>query len=718
MRGIPLALVLAAGLCAVVPARARAQPQERSARAVRVDAAPVIDGRLDDAAWELAEQIDGFRQRDPAQGQPASEETSVRIVYDRASLYIGALLGDREPGRILARALRRDSDFDSDDRFAVILDTFHDHRNGFVFTVNPNGAMSDGIVRNEASPDGDWDEQWFAAVSVGQHGWSVELQIPFKVLRFRGGESGPWGIDFERVIRRKNEEVYWANWSRNFDFEQVSQAGLLTGLEGIAQGQRVRLRPYVVGGIESIGAVEEGAGSIDPLRSIGLDDGRIGVTPNLVANVAVNPDFAQTEADTRRVNLSRFNLFFPEKRRFFVEGAASLRMGIPEDFGDESLQLFHSRRIGLSPDGEPTPLAAGAKLTGKVSGTDIGVLGAREAASNGMAAENFGVVRFQREVLNRSYFGAIVTGRDGQDSGQTTVGADAQLVLTRYLRVSTLLAAVGNADGGRSWATFLGGAWNSDFFDASAAYLDVDPGFDPALGFVRRQDRQVQGSVSVKPRPKSGPIRQLFFTPAVVAHHDPRGTLLTREIELEAQVELQSGDETELSYVRSTEALPEPFEISDSIVLPVRRYDWDSLELEVRTFDGRPLSGSIAVGSGGFYSGARRYIEISPDLRAGRHLALSPNYSFNDIRLAEGSFRTHLLGARVEASFTRNVLTSAFIQYDSEGRLASTQVRLNWILRNIDNFYVVYNETRFTAGPLRGRTNRSLLSKLTYSLYR
>ncbi len=654
--------LVAAGCLAVVPANAVAQSPERSARAVRVDVAPVVDGRLDDAAWELAEKVGDFRQRDPAQGQPATEETTVRIVYDRDALYIGALLGDREPDRILARALRRDSDFDSDDRFAVILDTFHDHRNGFVFTVNPNGAMSDGIVRNEASPDGDWDEQWFAGVSVGEHGWSVELQIPFKVLRFRGGDAGPWGIDFERVIRRKNEEVYWANWSRNFDFEQVSQAGMLTGLEGIAQGQRVRLRPYVVGGVESIRAVE-GPGSLEPLRSIGLDDGRIGVTPNLVANVAVNPDFAQTEADTRRVNLSRFNLFFPEKRRFFVEGAASLRMGLPENFGDQSLVLFHSRRIGLTQDGEPTPLAFGGKLTGKVAGTDIGVLGAREAAANGVPAENFGVVRFQREVLNRSYFGAIVTGRDGEAGNQTTVGADAQVVVKRYLRLSSLVAAAGNPDGGRNWATFLGGAWNSDFFDAQAAYLNVDPGFNPSLGFVRRQDRQLQGEAYIKPRPRSGPIRQLFFGPSVLAHHDPQGTLLTREIELEGQAEFQSGDETEIWYIRATEQLPEPFEISDSIVLPVKRYDWNALELEVRTFDGRPLSGSIAVRTGGFYSGTRRNIEVSPDLRAGRHLAISPNYSFNDIRLAEGSFQTHLLGVRVEASFTRNVLTSAFIQY-------------------------------------------------------
>lgn len=708
------ALVAALLVGSVVPAWSQAT--EPSARATRTDRSPIIDGRLDDAAWGEADAISEFRQRDPDEGLAGTEQTIVRIVYDRTALYIGAILLDSDPGGIVARALRRDSEFDGDDRFSVILDTFHDHRNGFLFAVNPNGAMLDGVVRNEAEPDTDWDEQWYAATTIGADGWTVEMQIPFRILRFPTAGTLRWGVDFERIVRRKNEEVYWSNWSRDFDFEQVSQAGVLTGLVDIEQSQRIRLRPYVSAGMESVGT---GASAPDRVtRAIGIDDLRVAVTSTLAANATVNPDFAQTEADARRVNLTRFNLFFPEKRRFFVEGSASLRMGLPDSFGDESLQLFHSRTVGLSPRGEPIPLAGGTKLTGKIAGTDIGVLAARSVATQVVGAESFGVFRFQREVAGRSYFGAIGTARDGTRGLQSTVGADAQIVLKRYLRVSSLVAATHDPGGSWRWSRFGGLTWSSDRFDASAAHVDVEAGFNPALGFVRRHDRRLQLDASYKPRPASGRVRQFALSPSLVSHYDPQGALLTREVEFEVETEFQSGDEIEVSLVQATERLPEPFEISDGVVLPGRRFDWRTAAMDVRTFEGRPVSGSLSVETGGFYSGSRSTVEMSATVRAGRHVAAAPTYAFNEVALHEGRFRTHLLGLRFDGSFSRNLLASAFVQYDSEGRLASVQVRLNWILRNIDNFYVVFNQTTLSGRSLARRTDRSLVAKVTYSVYR
>ena len=327
-------------------------------------------------------------------------------------------------------------------------------------------------------------------------GWTVELQIPFRALRFARARVQEWGIDFERVIRRKNEDVYWTNWNRDFDFTQVSQAGTLTGLEDIQQGQRIRLRPYVVGGAESLDATPSPRGT-EGVGDVGIDDLKIGVTPNLTADIAVNPDFAQTEIDEQRVNLTRFSLFFPEKRQFFIEGADSFRMSPPaEEFDDASFELFHSRRIGLSNRGEPITLLAGGKLTGKVGGTDLGILGARTgthdtALGQELPAETFGVVRFRREMLGRSYVGAIATLRDGPGLAQSTLGADARFVVKRFLTLSALGAATDDGTTSRQWARFLSAEWDSDFFGARTAYLDIDPAFEPAVGFVERQDRQI-----------------------------------------------------------------------------------------------------------------------------------------------------------------------------------------------------------------------------------
>jgi hypothetical protein len=699
------------------PAIAHSQTDARAARAARVEIAPVLDGRVDDEAWTRTEPIEDFRQRNPVQGAAASELTSVRLLYDEEHLYIGARLSDTAPQSILATELRRDDSLESDDTFAVLLDTFHDRRNAFVFRVNPNGTRYDAVVRNEEGTDPDWDEQWSAAATRSPDGWSVEIAIPFKTLRFDRDHAQVWGLNFERVIKRKNEEVYWTNWNRSFEFTHVSQAGTLHGLEGIRQGQRLRIRPYLVLGGESLRAVSPG----EPARALadaGIDDLKFAVTSNLTADIAVNPDFAQTEIDEQRVNLTRFSLFFPEKRQFFLEGAESLRMGPPlAEFSNESLELFHSRRIGLSNEGAPIPLVLGAKLTGKVRDVDLGVLGARTGEEDGIPGETFGVVRFRREMLSRSYVGAIATARDGPGHASTVLGADARFVLKRHLALSALAARADDGSSGPQWARHLGAEWDDDFLALRAVHLGIDRLFRPTLGFVRRRDRQTEFAFSVGPRP-GGAFRQIEFGPELVLNHDEEGVLHSREIEVEVEADFESGDDLEISIGRVRENLIEPFEIEEGIELPAREYDWSQFNASFRSFDGRRLSANFDVEIGGFYSGRRRSLGISSDLRIGRHVIVQPEYELNDVDLAEGAFRTHLGGVRWDVAFSRDLLTSAFVQYTSEGHLAAIQVRLNYIFRNIDNFYVVYNETRFTAGPFADRSDRSLVMKVTYSLHR
>ncbi len=702
-------------------AGAQTSAQAPTARAQAITEDPVIDGRLSEPLWQTAPLISDFRQKEPREGEAASEATRVRVIYSKSHLYIGVELLDAEPSAIRASELRRDNPLENDDTFAVVLDTYHDHRNAFLFKINARGTRFDGLIRNESRfINSDWDEQWVAAARITETGWTAELAIPFKTLRFSGGAEQVWGLNFERTIKRKNEFAYWAGWDRNFGFFNVSQAGHLTGLRDIRQAERLRIRPYVVAGGESLDAQPVPVRT-RAVKEIGLDDLKFAVTPNLTSDLAANPDFAQTEVDQQRVNLTRFTLFFPEKRQFFIEGADSLRMGVGLlHFGPPPLELVYTRTIGLSDGGEPIPVVAGGKLTGKVAGFDLGALDVQTDAFGARAGENYAIARVRKEVLGRSYIGAIATNREGGGVVNRVVGADARFVLRRYFNVMGLAARAGDSRARRAqWARQLGAEWRDDFIEAGANYLDVDPQFAAGIGFVRRRDRMLGTRVSLKPRPHApSRIRQFEITPSAVYFHDRGGALQTREAQVQFAASFQSGDRLEMEVQNSAERLVRPFRIGPGVTLPVGLYDWNEGTVTFRSFNGRKISGAITLNVGDFYNGDKRTIDLASDLRPNKNLSVNPTYTFNDVDLVQGSFHTHLFGLRSNVSFTTNLLTSAYVQYNSAGELAGLQLRLNYIFRTIDNIYLVYNETRFTAGVFDGRSNRSLVLKTTYSLHR
>ena len=715
--------VAACLLLATTPLAAQPQPPPPTfptLEARKISAPPRIDGRLDDAVWAQAAPMDQFRQREPQEGAEASERTTVRVVYDDTHLYIAADLTDRAPAEIRASELRRDNTLESDDTFSVLLDTYLDRRNAFVFRVNPRGTRFDALVRNEARfYYADWDEQWTAAAAMTDTGWSVEIAIPFTTLRFTGAALQTWGLNFERVIKRKNESVYWAGWSRDYTFQNVSQAGQLTGLRDITQAERVRLRPYVVAGVQSIEAAPAPTGRTG-IGEVGIDDLRVAVTSNLTAQLTVNPDFAQTEVDAQQVNLTRFSLFFPEKRQFFIEGADSLRMGVGLlHFGPPPLDLFYSRNIGLSPTGTPVPVRVGGKLTGKAGGFDVGALNVQTGSSDGRDGENFSVGRVRKEVLGRSYIGAIVTNRQGGVGRNTVVGADARFTFLNHLNVMGLVARADDEQVGTAqWATQVGAEWRDDLLELGANYIDVDPQFTAGLGFVRVRERLTGIRGSIKPRPGRWGIRQFEITPSAVWYHDDARVLRSRDAQVTLATAFETGDRIELVPVVSHERVVRPFPIGPGVVLPPGEYDWNAVAVNVRTFNGRKLSGNASLSVGDFYDGRKRTLNLAGDLRPSSRLSLNPSYSVNDVVLGPGSFRTHLVGLRANVSFSTSLLTSAFVQYNSAGQLAATQLRFNYIFRTIDNVYLVFNETRYTDGVFDGLANRSLVMKVTYSLHR
>ncbi|OFW03341.1 MAG: hypothetical protein A3H96_19815 [Acidobacteria bacterium RIFCSPLOWO2_02_FULL_67_36] len=720
-----VSLVLSACPCVLTMAIADAAvaqgPEARPvARAVAVADAPRVDGRLDDTVWASAAVVGDFRQKEPAEGRPATESTRVRIVYGKTHLYIAAELDDREPALIRATELRRDNALVSDDSFAVLLDTYHDRRNAFIFRVNPLGTRFDAVVRNESPVvDAEWDEEWSAASVIGERGWTIEMAIPFKILRFSLGDVQVWGLNFERVIKRKNEFDYWTSWHRNFAFTAVSQAGQLTDLKGIRQAERLRIRPYVATGVEKLDAVS----SPDPthgLREVGIDDLKFTVTSNLTADLTINPDFAQVEVDDQRVNLTRYSLFFPERRQFFIEGSDSLKMGIQTlGFGSRLLELVYTRTMGLSPTGQPIRILGGGKLTGKAAGFDVGLLNVQTGDSDGSAGENFAVARIRKEMLDRSYVGAIVTNREGGDTSNHVVGADARFVLRKYFSVVGMAAASSDAQvPGTKSATQVGAEWLSDFVQADVNFASIDEGFTPGAGYVRRHDRMLGAKFSLKPRPGGRLVRQFEITPNALVYQNRRGVAQTSVSGVSFVSLFQSGDRMSGKVEFESERLPEPLEIFQGIVLPAGYYTWKQVEVNFDTFNGRKFSGRAEANLGQFYSGRQGAYEFGLQYRPGKNFSVESSYDFNDIDLREGSFHTHLLGVKTNVSFTNSLLASAYAQYNNTGNLAALQLRLNYIFRTIDNFYLVYNDTQYTAGVYKNRSNRSLVAKLTYSVSR
>ena len=705
-------------LGSIVLASASNDPSAPVAEARRTSAAPTIDGRLEEPEWGSVPAVSGFLQKEPSEGESATEATQVRILYDDSLLYIGVQLFDGDPSQIRASELRRDNDLGNDDSFTLVLDSYHDHRNAFLFRVNPLGTRFDALIRNESFRIyTEWDEDWTVVAAIGETGWTAEIAIPFSILRFSGNREQVWGVNFERIIKRKNESVYWTSWNRNFDFFQVSQAGHLRGLSEIRPSERLRIRPYLLGGFESLR-------TLDPPRSrsqweAGLEDVKISLTSNLTADLTLNPDFAQTEVDDLQVNLTRFSLFFREKRQFFIEGSDSFRVRVKgPHFGPPPLELFYSRRIGLSEDREPIPVLGGGKLTGKVAGFDLGLLNMQTDQHKDQPGENFSVARIRKEIFGRSYIGGIVTNRQGGAEWNRVAGTDANFVLFDHLTVGGMLAKSSTRGVQSQQSVWNAGfEWRTDFFDAGGNYLRIDPNFNPGIGFVRRQDRLAGARVSFKPRPGGNLVRQFTITPGLLYFHDDAGLLQSRSGFFQTSAIFQSGDVLALNFENLAERLTEPFRIHPSVTLPPGLYEWNETELVFDSYNGRKLSATAALTLGSFYNGTRRSLNLAGDYRPIQNLSLAPSYEFNDAELDQGAFRTHLVGLRTNVSFSTNLLAAAFVQFNSADELAAIQLRLNYIFRSIDNFYVVYNETRLTEGLFADRTDRSLILKITYSLH-
>jgi len=687
VRGARSIFIAGAGVVALTSPALGAQRPGLSM--TRTDQPPAIDGELDDAVWSSAQPSDAFTQVEPREGEAPSERTEIRAVYDDDCLYLAIRCFDRDATAILGTQMKRDADLDSDDRVLIVLDTFEDHRNGYFFAMNPVGAKVDALIAgNGENVNQAWDAIWEGRASIDAQGWSVEMALPFKSLSFKP-ELANWGFNVQRVIKRRLENVRWASPRRNMRIYQVSEAGELTGLSGLQQGVGLDVVPFFAARWR-----DDGDSSLTGKPGV---DAFYRITPNLGAALTVNTDFAETEVDQRRINLTRFPLFFPEKRDFFLQDSGIFRFA---DLGRDLVPFF-SRRIGLDDSGNEIPIDVGAKLTGRAGDYDIGVLDVQTSAAHGFDAANLFVTRVSKNVGEQSTIGAIVTSGDpnGRDSN-TLVGLDANFGTSSFFGDRNLRAsawALKSDDGVATGADAAFGAslsYPNDVWFWKLSWKEIQDNFHPALGFVPRTGvRKYSGELGFEPV-LNGDVRRLEFgiEPTVVTDLDDDVQSADATLQFLGIV-WDSGDELKLQAIPSYESLDQPFDITDTVTIPAGDYDGMRWRVEVETALKRPVSGFVASEAGPFYDGDRTDYEAGVSWRPSRYFGSSLGYEENRVALAGGDFVTRVGTLRLDAAASPDLSWSNYFQYDNESDTVGWNSRLQWILRPGEDLNVVYNDT-------------------------
>ena len=704
----------------------------RTVTAVETRGTIALDGALDEEAWRRAEPATDFVQAEPHEGQPASEPTDVRLVFDRDALFIGVDCRDEADARTIINDIRKDFPAGDQDTFEVILDTFGDRRNGFVFVTNAVGAKSDTQIANEGRDvNTSWDAVWTVAARRTEHGWSAELRIPFKTLRFERGAGHVWGINFSRRIRRKNEVDYWSAVPRVYNLYRASLAGSLTGLPDASQGRNLRLKPWVA----SDSTRSAGGASFNNSGQIGLD-AKYGVTPSLTLDVTVKPDFAQAEADEQQVNLTQFSLYFPEKREFFLENSGMFYFGdIPREsrvggfrfnVPEEEVLLFFSRRIGLTDTGEQIPIIAGGRLTGRAGAYGVGAMTIQTQGQGTRAGDNFTTLRARRDVLRNSDVGAIFLSRQsaGASSDRNQVaGLDANFRFMKALSINGFLTrsftpgVTGGQMAGKGSV-----AWNDNFVHTQYSFLTVGDHFRDDLGFIKRTGiRKHFADFGVRQRPewlrKSG-IRESHPHTRYNIYTDQSGAKVSHTNHVAEAIFFERGGVLEVQWNPRFERIATPFKIRPDQSFAPGSYSWNEFAAELETDHSRVISGSTIVTMGGFWNGTQRTVKAGVIVRPTYHLTFDVAMQRNDIRLPlpMHDFVTNLVSSRVGFAFNTRTFLDTLLQYNTDLKQFSANVRFDLIHRPLSDLFVVYNEQQLTSPPSPVNPGRGLIVKYTHML--
>ncbi len=708
-------------------------PGRRSYSAIQVDAAPQMDGDvLGDPVWQSVAPTGGFSQTRPDAGQAASQRTEVRVIYTDEAIYFGFVCHDDDPATIVVSDSRRDASLEESDSLRIILDTYLDEQNGFVFGTNPAGIEYDGQV-NKAGDGGsilsqapggsgggfniNWDGVWQVKTIQGDFGWSAEFMILFKTLRYPSDEVQSWGFNIQRNIRRRNERSFWAPLDRQLSLFRLSDAGVLEDLK-IPSQRNLKITPYILAKASDIGVDGKSTDA-----EVGFDL-KYSLTPSLTLDLTYNTDFAQVEVDESQVTLDRFNLFFPEKRPFFLENAGLFTAGVPRQ-----VELFFSRRIGLSTDGEVIPIKGGARISGALGGANVGLMYMQtEGLAGSEPANQFAVARVNRDLPNRSSVGAIFVNRQSTGSlapegdYNRTYGIDGRWGIGEFASVSGFLAKTSTPDlKGRDHSFGVLSSYDSEKWLLMANYIEVGENFNPEVGFLNRSAYR-NGLVRIlrRYRPSSDGwggrwgIQELRPHISYNGYWDFDGFQETAFLHADNHIEWKNGYELHTAVNFTKEGLEQPFEISSGIFVPAGTYDNSELMIVAFTNQGAWISFNVQAIVGGFYSGDRVTVGPSMRMRLGEKFITEFSWLRNDVDLPQGDFVTDVGRLRLSYSFTPKTSLQALLQFNNVGDFWSTNLRFSWQRTANTGLYVVYDDIQGFDFYDGAKPNRNLVIKYTH----
>jgi len=721
----------------VLPASITRDDRDRATvRAIKLNAPLVLDGKLDEAVYQDYQPFGDFVQVVPVAGNPSSERTDVWITYDENNIYLTCRCWDSSPpDEWVINEYRRDTDgIRNNDHFGVMFDTFYDRRNGLVFYANTLGARADYAVVDEGSPNKDWNPVWDAVGGQFEGGWVIEMAIPFKSLRYRSGADQMWGLQLRRSVIRNNEWTYLnpvpAFLSGPQGMNRISSGGTLVGLDLPAAGSNLELKPYAIGNLRT-NRLTDPVVNNDVTGDVGVDL-KYGITANLTADLTFNTDFAQVEIDEQQVNLTRFNLFFPEKREFFLEGRGVFDFGTGgsggfrpgRSFGrggGDRPTLFYSRRIGLD-RGEVLPIDLGGRVTGKVGPFNVGLVNIQTGGIQpaGIESTNFSVVRLKRDILGRSSIGAIFTNRSVSvrgDGSNRVFGVDGSFGITQDLQAGAYWARSETPSltgGNESYQMAL--SHTGDLYGGSLSHLKVGEDFNPEVGFVRRTDFvKKTGSLRFSPRPSGiEAIRKVTWEAGVEHFDDGVGLMQSRRQTARFDVEMENADRWSIEGIREFERIDDLFPISRDQNIPVGRYTFTSQRVSYTGGPQRWMSGNISYQWGDFYHGSLRSLSISRGRAViSNHLSLEPGVSYNLLDLPGGEETQAVFRLRSDYAFTPRMFASALFQYNEADRILSSNVRFRWEYAPGSELFVVWTDERDRRPQGTGLRTQGLAIKIT-----
>ena len=720
---------------------ARDEAGRVTVRATRISEAIVIDGKLDDEVYARVVPMSGFIQQEPNEGAPATEKTESWVFFDDNNVYITARCWDSHPERMIINEMRRDnSNIRENASFTVVLDTFYDRRNGFFFQTNPLGALRDQAVGDEGqSNNNDWNTVWDVGASVFEQGWIAEIVIPFKSLRYKKGRDQIWSINLRRTVQWKNEESFLSPVAASHRYRGIyrfSEAATLVGIQAPVSSRNLELKPY---GITSMITDNNAKPRVsnDVNADVGFDL-KYGLTKSLIADFTYNTDFAQIEEDQQQVNLTRFSLFFPEKRDFFLEGQNIFAFAGVRLRGGGSFRpgltgrnltpvMFFSRRIGLTADGVD-PIIIGGRVTGRAGAYRIGALNIQtEGIEGAVDPSNFSVLRVRRDVFGRSDIGAIATYRNtsvselGVSNGVFGIDGNfaffTNLRLNAYYTVSQTDFEEESLPGDQT--SYMGQLdYGGDRYGLQLEHLKVGESFSPELGFMLREAfTRSFGQARFSPRaPSMDAVRRFIFQAEVdYITNEPFGFVETRRLQAHAEIEFNAGDETTVAYNRIYEFLPEDFEISDGIILPAgSAYTYQDVNFIYRFGPQRPVPGFATFRAGSFFSGYRQELSYSGRIEVTAKFSIEPRIALNWVDLPEGAFTSNLVSSQVTYSMSPRMFVSGLFQYNSSSSALSSNVRFRWEYEPGSDLFVVYSDGRETGlGGFPLLLNRTFAVKMT-----